>query len=91
MFLFHNVVLLRYVEFNTQIGRALTITKMRHSRHAMGLHELRIDDHGLTIGQQLDNVTGILGWTQLRQLDANGRTAGRPDSLAQTPSTIRAD
>jgi circadian clock protein KaiC len=82
MFLFHNVILLRYVEFNTQIGRALTLTKMRHSRHATGLHEVRIDEHGLTIGQQLDNVTGILGWTQLRQLDAHGRTADRPDDPA---------
>ncbi len=79
MFLFHNVILMRYVEFNTQIGRALNITKMRHSRHAMGLHEVRIADHGLTIGQQLDNVTGILGWTQLRQLYAGGHPAGRPD------------
>jgi circadian clock protein KaiC len=28
MFLFHNVILLRYVEFNTEIGRALNITKL---------------------------------------------------------------
>jgi circadian clock protein KaiC len=79
MFLFHNVILLRYVEFNTEIGRAVNITKMRNSRHAAGLYEFHIDDRGLTVGRQLDNVSGILGWTQLRQLDADGRTAGRPD------------
>ncbi|MGX6608452.1 RAD55 family ATPase [Micromonosporaceae bacterium Da 78-11] len=81
MFLFHNVVLLRYVEFNTQIGRALNITKMRNSRHATGLHEVTIDDHGLSVGRQLDNVTGILGWTQLRQLDTDCHKAGDPGSV----------
>jgi circadian clock protein KaiC len=81
MFLFHNVILLRYVEFNTEIGRAVNITKMRNSRHAAGLYEFHIDDGGLTIGRQLDNVTGLLGWTQLRQLGADARTAGRPDDV----------
>jgi circadian clock protein KaiC len=81
MFLFHNVILLRYVEFNTEIGRAVNITKMRNSRHAAGLYEFLIDDHGLTVGRQLDNVSGILGGTQLRRLDADGRTAGRPDNV----------
>ena len=81
MFLFHNVILLRYVEFNTEVGRAVNITKMRNSRHATGLYEIHIDDRGLTVGRQLDNVTGILGWTQLRQLDSQGHTAGRPDSV----------
>jgi circadian clock protein KaiC len=74
MFLFQNALVLRYVEFDTEVGRALTIGKMRHSSHAMGLHEVHIDDHGLSIGERLDNVTGMLGWTQLRQL---GTTAAK--------------
>jgi circadian clock protein KaiC len=71
MFLFHNVILLRYIEFNSGIGRALGITKMRHSDHDMGLHQVHIDERGLTIDQRLDHVTGVLGWTQLRQQSAN--------------------
>jgi circadian clock protein KaiC len=81
MFLFHNVILLRYVEFNTDIGRALNITKMRNSRHAMGLHEVSIDDSGLSVARRLDNVTGLLGWSQLRQLGADGRMSGHPENV----------
>jgi circadian clock protein KaiC len=66
-FLFDNVIQLRYIEFGSDIGRAVSITKMRHSGHDMGLHELHINHHGCTIGRKLDHVTGVLGWTQLRQ------------------------
>ncbi len=66
MFLFHNVVLLRYIEFASRIGRSLNIVKMRGSRHDMGLHEFDIDDNGVTIGSPLDASSGSLGWTALR-------------------------
>ncbi len=66
MFLFHNVVLLRYVELDSRVGRALNIIKMRNSRHDMGLYQFDIGDHGLTIGDQLEHTTGTLGWGPLR-------------------------
>jgi circadian clock protein KaiC len=66
MFLFHNVVLLRYIEFASGIGRALNIVKMRNSRHDMGLHEFDISERGLTIGDRLEASSGSLGWTALR-------------------------
>jgi circadian clock protein KaiC len=66
MFLFHNVLLLRYVEFTDRVGRALSIVKMRNSRHDMGLHEFGIEAHGLTIGAPLEPSSGSLGWTALR-------------------------
>jgi circadian clock protein KaiC len=68
MFLFHNVIQLRYLEQGTDVGRALNIIKMRKSTHAAGVHACRISDHGLAIGERLEGVTGILGWTVLSQI-----------------------
>jgi circadian clock protein KaiC len=68
MFLFHNVIQLRYVERRGEVGRALNIIKMRRSMHATGVHACRISDHGLAIGERLEGVTGILGWSVLREV-----------------------
>jgi circadian clock protein KaiC len=69
MFLFHNVLLLRYIEFPSHIGRALNIIKMRNSRHDQGLYEFDIDEHGLTIGPAVQASSGTLGWSALRAVD----------------------
>jgi circadian clock protein KaiC len=69
MFLFHNVLLLRYIEFPSHIGRALNIIKMRNSRHDRGLYEFDIDEHGLTIGAPVEASSGSLGWSALRAVE----------------------
>ena len=74
MFLFDNVVDLRYIEQESQIGRALSVLKMRNSRHQTTLVSFTISDHGITIGEKLEGVTGRLGWTALRTQD--GRHPG---------------
>ena len=74
MFLFDNIVDLRYIEEESQIGRALSVLKMRNSRHQTTLVSFTISDHGVTIGEELDGVTGRLGWTALRTQD--GRYPG---------------
>jgi circadian clock protein KaiC len=66
MFLFHNVIDLRYVEQGSQVGRALSVDKMRNSRHEMTLSGYTITDHGITVGEKLEGVTGRLGWSALR-------------------------
>ena len=66
MFIFHNVVLLRYIEFPDRVGRALNIVKMRNSAHDMGVHEFTISENGLTIGAPLEVSSGSLGWSALR-------------------------
>jgi circadian clock protein KaiC len=66
-FLFHNVVLLRYVEMNSQVGRAATVLKMRDSDHEKGIRQLEIDAAGVTIGDQIEGLTGLLGWSALRE------------------------
>jgi circadian clock protein KaiC len=84
-FLFHNVILLRYIEENSEMGRALNIVKMRNSDHDKGVFRFAIDAHGLTIGDRLEGITGVLGWSALR---GNGASQGskhlRPDVITQT-------
>ncbi|WP_307857988.1 ATPase domain-containing protein [Actinoplanes auranticolor] len=65
-FLFHNLILMRYIEQNSETGRALNIVKMRNSRHSRHLHEFDIDEHGMKVGPALQEVTGTLGWSALR-------------------------
>lgn len=65
-FLFHNVILLRYLEIGSELRRALNVIKMRTSNHDKGVFEFVIDGHGLTIKDRLEAVTGVLGWTALR-------------------------
>jgi circadian clock protein KaiC len=65
-FLFHNVILLRYLEIGSELRRALNIIKMRTSNHDKGVFEYVIDEHGLTIKDRLEGVTGALGWSALR-------------------------
>ena len=65
MFLFHNVIDLRYIENGSQLGRAISVLKMRNSRHEMTLSSFAITDHGITVGEKLEAVTGRLGWSVL--------------------------
>ena len=65
-FLFHNVIMLRYLEIGSELRRALNIIKMRTSNHDKGVFEYVIDQHGLTIKDRLEGVTGVLGWSALR-------------------------
>ena len=69
MFLFHNVILLRYIEFPSRVGRALNVVKMRNSAHDMGVHEFTINEHGVAIGDHLEVSSGSLGWSALRGQD----------------------
>lgn len=66
MFLFDNVIDLRYIEEQSGLGRALNIVKMRNRAHAMTLNRATITDAGLTVGEPLEGVTGQLGWSALR-------------------------
>jgi circadian clock protein KaiC len=65
-FLFHNVILLRYIEMSSFTGRALSIVKMRNSDHSKDLFRFTIGTDGLTVGESLESVTGVLGWSALK-------------------------
>ncbi|BAL91736.1 hypothetical protein AMIS_65160 [Actinoplanes missouriensis 431] len=66
MYLFHNVIQIRYIEHRAEIGRALNVLKMRNSRHDNALHECRITADGVTVGDRFTEVSGMLGWSALR-------------------------
>ena len=65
-FLFHNVLLLRYIEIESETRRALSILKMRDSDHGKGVYQFEVDEHGFSVGDKLEDVTGVLGWSVLR-------------------------
>lgn len=65
-FLYHNVVLLRYIENHSEVGRAVAIYKMRDSDHDKGLWAFAITKHGFEVQDKVEEVTGLLGWSALR-------------------------
>ena len=66
MFLFHNVLQIRYIEHCSETGRAINVLKMRNSRHDNAMYACDITDDGVTVGDRLEELTGILGWSVLR-------------------------
>ena len=54
------IMLVRYVEIAGEVRRGFTVLKLRGSTHARSIHEFRIDDRGMHIGDTFQNVTGIL-------------------------------
>jgi circadian clock protein KaiC len=66
MYLFHNVVQIRYIEHRAEIGRILNVLKMRNSRHDNGMHACHITADGVTVGDKRAQVAGMLGWNALR-------------------------
>ncbi|MFW6375831.1 MAG: ATPase domain-containing protein [Thermoplasmatota archaeon] len=50
------IILLRYVERDNQIGKVMTILKMRGSDHAKYVRELKITDTGVEIGDVFEKV-----------------------------------
>ena len=70
-FLFHNVLLLRYVEIESETRRALSILKMRDSGHVKGVYQFEIDEHGFEVMDRLEGLTGVTGWSALRTRSGN--------------------
>jgi circadian clock protein KaiC len=65
-FIFNNVFFLRYVEIESELRRGLSVLKMRQSEHEKGLLEYTIDANGLTFGDRIEGLSGMLGWSALR-------------------------
>ncbi|HEX6596601.1 MAG TPA: circadian clock protein KaiC [Acidimicrobiales bacterium] len=54
------IVLLRYVELASEVRRAVCVLKVRGAVHDTRIHEFRIDDHGMQVGEPFTGVSGIL-------------------------------
>jgi circadian clock protein KaiC len=78
MFLFDNVIDLRYIETGSQVARALHVAKMRNSWHEMTLHGFTIGERGIAVGEMLHDVTGRLGWSALRMQAVPVLSGGSP-------------
>jgi len=65
-FLFQNVIFLRYIEWESEIRRAIGVVKMRDSDHYKGLRMVQISSRGFEVGEQIGGLTGLLGWSALR-------------------------
>jgi circadian clock protein KaiC len=65
-YLFHNVIVLRYMEVNDRVGRSLMVLKMRESAHDKRLAQYQITDGGFRITGQVAEAEGLLGGPTLR-------------------------
>jgi circadian clock protein KaiC len=54
------IVLLRYVEVDGEIRRAITVLKARGTRHDSAIREYVITDHGAVVGERFRGLTGVL-------------------------------
>jgi circadian clock protein KaiC len=66
-FITDNVILLRYVELYGQMGRALSVMKVRGSQHSTEIREFEITQAGLRIGNPVRVLTGVLAGTPVVQ------------------------
>ena len=55
------IILLRYVEHQSEVRRGLVVLKMRGAAHEKDILEFTIDDHGMHIGEAFTGISGILG------------------------------
>lgn len=58
-----NIVVLRHVEYKGELRKVIGVLKMRTSNYENWLRELRITEHGLTVGEQMSDLRGILTGT----------------------------
>lgn len=59
-YLADTVILLRFFEQNGRIRKAISVIKKRIGGHEDALREFRIDDHGIRIGEPLEQFQGVL-------------------------------
>ncbi len=64
-FISDTVVLLRYVEVESAVTRAISVLKMRGSDHDKSLREFRITSEGMEILDRFEGATGILQGTPM--------------------------
>lgn len=82
MFLFENVIDLRYVEQESALSRALSVVKMRNGAHKMTMSSFDITASGVRVGNELAGVTGRLGWGALRAHEPAATGAISPEEQA---------
>lgn len=72
------IVLLRYVELNSVVHRAMCVLKVRGSAHDHRVHDFMIDDVGLHVGPPFALQTGILTGPNVPPGASDGPATPRP-------------
>lgn len=62
-----NLMLMRFVELDSQLRRMLSILKVRDSHHDPALHELLIGPQGITLRKAFEGACGVLSGTPVPQ------------------------
>jgi circadian clock protein KaiC len=66
-FIVDSLIMLRYLEIDSAIARAILVLKMRSSAHDTAIHSYTIGEGGITVGAPLEGKSGLLsGITQHR-------------------------
>jgi circadian clock protein KaiC len=61
-----NIIILKYIELEGQMKRAMTVIKSRGSDHDKLLREVIIDSNGMTIGGPFEGIEGLMGGSARR-------------------------
>lgn len=59
-FVVDSLIMLRYLEIDSAIERAVVVLKMRSSAHDTAIHSYSIGEGGITVGPPLEGKTGLL-------------------------------
>jgi circadian clock protein KaiC len=79
------VVILRYVELDSSMSRAILVLKQRASSHDKSIREFRVTEKGVAVGEPFADREGVLsGLPRRREIDAfmevfgkKGRSSGK--------------
>jgi len=59
-FIVDNIIILRYVEFGSEMHKAISVLKMRGSNHEKGIRRMTINDRGIAIRDKFKDMEGLL-------------------------------
>jgi circadian clock protein KaiC len=77
-----NIIILRYVELNAEIRRAITVLKIRGSNHDKSLRELLMEDDQVTIGERFGGFAGLITGIPRVAAPAAGRASADGEEQA---------
>ncbi len=69
-FLVDSYTLLRYVEIESAIRRALLVLKMRGSNHDKGIHQFKVTPRGIEVRAPFEGREGIMSGSPRRMVDS---------------------
>lgn len=62
-----NLLLMRFVELDSQLRRMVSVLKVRDSHHDPALHELCIGPQGIVLRKAFEGACGVLSGTPVPQ------------------------